>query len=672
MAHEIKLQEPRPGYYRIERLHPVTQARLILCGKNPERIVAQAHRLESLRLDLRAGIITAEQAKMTAADVIGGLFTVRQAWERYFATVKASSTRRTYHTAWKMRLEQEFGDLACVELTKGTLDAWVADQVRKGKEPKTIAHAWDALRAALKLAITDGRLMREPWGDFSVKVKKQKTIKKELPRSIEEFQQLILVAAEHDAKLRATGKGERFGDLAIRIIIAGLLGLRQGELGALGWDDIITQRGAPTVRVRHSVRRNWHIEHPDWERPKHPTKTGEISYLPLHIDAYKALMVQKKYLEERGWYRPDGPVFPGKGGKWRTSPRTINPEKIRELVEVAIPGADVEKFSPHSLRHMHAGLTLVSARGDMDLTMAQTRHSDLKVMRMYLHTMGRGVVGSPIPEIGLPYSTPAKALPQGDVQEAEFEDNAEWQKLPDGRWANAITGEIEVEGFEPPLFAENSAIVIKNEVPALVDVAEATAQKAKQFHETAKAARRQTQNEISARYKASNATDFLTALGRWNAKGRPGERPTEVTAAANGAYQRCYRNVIYRKEQGRFSVQRDTRSWEAIVRQILGIAKGGEVPAGKVSAIRRVNGNEERPPKPGNMVALPPELEAVRRGKRARRAVIMAWAKFLKDANAKGLSPSVEPAATEEPEMLDVDAPPLLTQGQHASRRRKA
>ena len=628
---DYKVQEPRPGYFRIQRKDPITGKTQSFTGRDKAQLIARVAQFESLRKDLEAGIVTADEVIERRERLVHGVYTVRQAWEAYFPGL-SSTTARAAKAAWTTRLEGPFAELPCCEVTEDKLKAWYEIERRSNIHPKTIANAWDCLRSALRLAIRTRRLDREPWAEFRIKIPKTKTVKKELCRDIEEVRRLIAECARHDEEQAKKTHGPCFPDLARKYIVAVYLGLRNGELGALGWDDLQLRSGVPHVIVRHTVNRDWKSEHPEWERPLAPPKNREEVALPLHPEVLRVLMVQKRALKALGHYRDDGPIFPGNGGAWRLHPRTLDPILMKKLVRRALPGVDASKFTPHSLRHTFATLTTVALGGDVKRAQRLTRHADVRQLEQYLHEAGRTET-NPLPPLDKRGDADAIVEAQRDraLQRAmtrapelmppQVEANEDTPVLVGIDPEEALMVLQERGGAEPAGLLANASIEL------------ATAEAGRAAVDVKRERRRANLRAAKEKFTGRRMADFLDAYRVWNASGRPGARPQAVTVAAERAYQRKYGKVLRAKEPGAFKVQRGQTSWERVARVALRLRSDEPTPLGAVAALMKVNGG--RPlPAPGNYVKTPVEWRARNEGNLARRGALGAWYGLLKRIEA--------------------------------------
>lgn len=670
----ITLWEERPGYYCVRRTHPITGTVIVKKSRNVAALTTWAKFVELTRGELKAGAISRETALQRLAMGEGDRKTVQEAWEEYFPTLKTDGTKRAFASSWEHHLKAFFGALHITEVTKPRLDKWYADEcnrtTKKGKKisQRTIANAWHALRAALNKQIDGGSLARLPCGDFAVEIDRDAPLERELLRDATEMLRLIEGAAEADAYARSHGRGARFGDLAIRVAILVLCGLRQGELGGAGWDDVRKLGEVVVLRVRHQVKRGWRKKNPLWERPEDPPKNKKTRDVPLTRDAMRALKAQKEALwlmgpclecntkqhvpcepdckaRARGWFRPDGPIFPGKNGDWRGHPCTIKPPRLRELVRVTLPEIDADRFVVHSLRHTFASAVYFGLHGDTKRAMRLTGHRSAKVFDKYVHAMGRSEDRNPLPELGVNLTgRPLRRLP-APAEPAEFEDPREdehgttygLEDVETGGLRSGFGADDEPEDDEPEsddvIDVDAEVLQVEGAGP-VADVLGTTAEKARAFEARRVEERRVAQNNIRNRYRAKNATDYETAYRGWVAAGRPGIRPFQVTAAMEKVYDRERRRLERQREPCRYKVPRGVRTWEGVVRALLNVPQGKPVAKLDVEELRGMNDRRTAPPTAGNVVMIPARWEGQRRGRKAKARVLGSWMAYLKSRDA--------------------------------------
>jgi integrase len=515
-APPIVAPDARPAFQargrtvRSQPRDPVTGRRRSITARDPAELSARKRVLEDLRRDVLYGVKSRQEATRIVTAVVEGRITVADVWRKYAESGPVRS-RKLLASTWTHRLEPTFGDRVAWELDEGTMRQWEADQLRLGMRPKTVKNAYDLLAAAYNLAVRSKRITELPWGGWRpTKDKGDQT--REAARSLEEFASLVRAAQIRDAGNWRAGV---FSDLTYRVLVMGLCGLRQGEAAGLAWEDAAIDVEPSVLLIRHQATDGWPAENPEWDRPLDPPKSGTRSQL-MHPSVIAALRHQREQLRRLGWYRLDGPIFPGRGGRWRTHADTIKPEVFRALaVSAGLPNA--ERWTTHSLRHSFATLEVIASGGDLRGTQKRTGHSSLQQLETYMHRAGRGLPSSSIPALGdhlVPHS-------------------------PAGPGAAATT--VDGRPVEPV-------------VPAgeLVDLMLASTDRAVAFQEERDKARRDARRESNRQFAArqrGRRVDLSALLAatpretveRWRASG---DRPPEATGMLDDAYRKAYQRTL--------------------------------------------------------------------------------------------------------------------------------
>lgn len=371
--------------YRISLRHPVDASRRItVSAETKAELEARVVAIREMRHDLRCTRRTPEEI---LSQLQYGTQQIRldRIMKNWLGTLRGG-TRKNAEISWQKHLEPELKDMPPMLLDEHRMRV-IQVRLTEKLASKTAYTAMSHLMAAVRLAVRSGRLRRIPWGSWhpnSPSVRRPS----EAARSIEELARIIAAARARDAASSPTG------DLAARVIVMALCGLRQGEAAGLGWDDV---RGM-TLIVRHQATRGWATEHPTWSRPMEAPKGKRARSLQLHPDAHEALLAQAKRLAEMGLFAADGPVFPApRTGTWRQDNVTIDSRDLRQLVEQAgLPM--VASWRTHSLRHSAATLELVSGL-DPKSVQARTGHATSAQLEVYLHSAVRTLPTSKIPRL---------------------------------------------------------------------------------------------------------------------------------------------------------------------------------------------------------------------------------------------------------------------------------
>lgn len=525
------------------------------CLSALEELAQLAGELRRVRAQVSVGLLTAQEARRVAR---GRELTVAEAWERMTRTVPARS-RRLVDSYWTSHLSVWFADKRLSEMTADVLAEWVTTATRNGYAGKTVRNVYDYLARSCRLLMPH-ELRELPWGDY--RPPRGKAKQRERCRSLDEFMFVCEAARQLDRERWSRG---RYADLSFRVVVAGLCGLRQGELSGLAWHDLRIDGGEvddPAALYTLHVRR----QVVDGERydgaavPVWQPKDGIKPPLRLHPTAVQVLRYQREQLQRFGAYRADGPVFPApratrdttphQPARWRTHADSIKPEQFRRLVRLAgLP--DPEAWTTHSLRHTFATLELVAHGGDLRAVQQRTRHSSLAVMEGYIGATGRGAPPSRMAA----FYIPPPAL--------EGEDEAP-APVPSPAPSPA-----------PELPAPLPSEAVRS---ALLDWAQAAQPGAEVF---------QREREAAARaLRADSERPFLELARSWLAAGAPGAFPRPVAEAFRRAYMRGYsraKRAGGSVEEWRAAGQRAHRATRAAWSAALRRAGGGAEPAAECS-----------------------------------------------------------------------------------------
>lgn len=514
--------------------------RLQLRGDTEGEVYAQQEQIRRERREDRLGIGDPRQRVQRLHALGAAPLTAERAWREYVAS-KEPEARANYEPMWDRWFAPVFGGLQLTALTADVMKVWERHaaslttlNTRKPMGKSTIFVNFALFRAAVRRHVP-ARLIEVPWGKWEpeglgAEPKRERTIL----RSAEQQRAFILAARQHDERARICGF---FADLEYRVTVLLLCGLRNGELGGLGWDDLDLDGGI--MMVRHATSPAWRKLHPDWPRPQAAPKGRKRAKRPdlpqrLHPEAIMALRAQRAQLIERGWLRSDGPVFPDtKGrhqGSWRSDECTVKPELMRELGRrIGMSDVELKNFVTHSTRHTFASVEtamIVAAGGGLQAAAERTRHRDLSVLRGYMHRIGGHGLVEP-------------SMPMLDLQ---------------------------VEILEPSRFTEPQRVGGLLE-PSRLDVASKAEAVRVEVTEIA---------EEEVRYSKGTGKRWPELARAWIAAGKPGVRPPEVTkdlkSKYGGAYVSHYRSSggdrDAAKRKAIASRKASEGRWQQIVRAI--------------------------------------------------------------------------------------------------------
>lgn len=160
----------------------------------------------------------------------------------------------------------------------------------------------------------------------------------------------------------------------------------------MGWDHILFDN-APLAEMRiwYRTRTGWRERNPNWKRPLDTPKMNKRRTQNLHPAVVQVLQLHRERLERLGWYKPDGPVFPGRAGEWRTSSNIMTNPVFRKIVTLAgLPNPT--KWVVHSTRHSFGTLEaqVAVATGDVKGFLERGGWSKIETAMGYYKKGGRG------------------------------------------------------------------------------------------------------------------------------------------------------------------------------------------------------------------------------------------------------------------------------------------
>ena len=248
--------------------------------------------------------------------------TVRQrTWERYEQIAR-------------VHIKPALGRMKLKNLTPTHVRGLYSSKLDAGLAPRTVNYIHITLHKALKDAVADGLIPRNP----TEGIKAPRPTKKEIrPLSPNEMRAFLKVA-----------QGDRFESL---YVLAVHCGLREGELLGLKWDDLDLQAGTLSVRRTLSETRSGYV----FESPKNG-KGRSIRLTTPAADALNAhLRRQLAEIEKAGdLYRDQGLVFPSRSG----TPMNASNLTARSFKPLLVKAQLPKSVRLHDLRHTCATLLL--------------------------------------------------------------------------------------------------------------------------------------------------------------------------------------------------------------------------------------------------------------------------------------------------------------------------
>ncbi|MBN2026601.1 MAG: site-specific integrase [Actinobacteria bacterium] len=245
-------------------------------------------------------------------------------------------------------LKPYLGDMRLSEITPSKVNSLIEYLSDNGKSITTQGKAMRTLRVILRWAVTLELIPRDPTAAIRV----PKTRRKELTIiTPEQYKKLLSACAE---------------DLYDLVAIAGLAGLRQGEIVALRWKDIDFEYGV--IRVM----RNYFPGHGFSD-----LKTAS-SRRAVPIVATLDEILRLRYQEQKK-LPPDALVFPNSKGK------PLDRARFFPRFKEALKKAELPDMSFHDLRHFYASLGIASGMDPKALQVAMGHSSIQVTMDVYGH-----------------------------------------------------------------------------------------------------------------------------------------------------------------------------------------------------------------------------------------------------------------------------------------------
>lgn len=371
---------PRP--FKARPRDPITGRQIRVSATTQRELDARLHRLDALRIDLRDGELTPEQAERRVRRLQHGPVTLERAARAYVARADLAPntirrTRSFMHRAAGALLEKEIYALDGPELAK-----WIESLRARGLAASSIRTEWQTLLAIFAYASERGWIGAVPWGAWRPKLGAAKGSgeHREAARDVRELLALLDAARQLDQENR--DEPRRFAPfLECKIAVAVGFGLRQGELAGLRWPDFDEETCALTIARQY-----------DGERLP---KGREIRTLLGAPELGAFLLAHRAELDAMELFAWGGPIFPSPAS---TSDRPrhfvdgstpcLDPDDVRDAARRArLPNPD--RWVTHSLRDTFATLEHAAHGSNLRTLAERTRHKSIPALARYLHARGR-------------------------------------------------------------------------------------------------------------------------------------------------------------------------------------------------------------------------------------------------------------------------------------------
>lgn len=429
---------------RLALRNPFTGKRLSIT--RPTREAAEEIRSRVLRVfqDMRDGHLGVAEGHDRVEQILSGRvrpLCVDTLFDDYLATLSARERKRL-QAHWSLHMFPAFGGKHPLQMNETVMGAWYRTLLDAGNSGGYAQKLYEEIQASINLAVRVGKLPLLPWHGW--RPKKAPKPERGAAANVDEIMRVLAAARELDILAERSGA---IGDLSVRLELLFTCGVRQGEAAALGWDHIVWTGDFPHVFIEYQTLDRWRAEHPEWTRPKSPTKGREEKRVALSPETLAMLDAHQLRLGRLGGYDAHGPVFPSRPDRpeWRALPRVVPSEVVRKCVTMA-GIANPEKWVTHSTRHSFVsimGRKLAKEGRNVKEIMQAVGHKDLRQLAGYTHADGEAPIGlgvpraaSPVedervlyPDFTAPRATPepdesttiAPALPLSDAAKAEAE-----------------------------------------------------------------------------------------------------------------------------------------------------------------------------------------------------------------------------------------------------------
>lgn len=350
--------------------HPLTGARFRVRGRTDRELEALVHRVDTLRSELRLGMVTSDYVDQALRRLRFGASTVAKAANSYAERPDLSmATRRRVRSS----MAGVLAPLSAVELEAldGPRLAKHFESLASRMAASSVTQAWRTLRAIVRHAAERGWIARVPWGGWRPRAGRGGAGRplRDCARSEAELEAILSAARRLDAE-------GPYRALEAKIGAAAHLGLRQGELAGLRWRDV------DWIRLEVAIVRQW---------AGAPIKSASSGVLHASGALFAALAAHATRVDDAA----DAPVFPRADGRPYTSGECLSSPDLRAVVDAA--GLESRGWSPHSLRDTFATLESQRSGGDLRRVQGRTRHKTLASLVRYLKRFQREPMARALP-----------------------------------------------------------------------------------------------------------------------------------------------------------------------------------------------------------------------------------------------------------------------------------
>lgn len=345
------------------------RAQLVVDGKTRRRWAATRQEavkaLESLKAEARRNIRSSDARQRLEKYLTDWL-------EENVAGRIRPATKQHYAFILKQYVLPELGHVRMVDLNPQKLRRWLKGLRDRGLAEHTVANAFRRLSTALNDAVKDRILTDNPCA----------LIESPCPGTVN----VNALDGEQLIRLLTAARSDRLYAL---FALAGLLGLRRGELLGLRWSNVTLDGSTPSIHVCEQQKYLKGADgrfHVDFDVPK---TRGSVRTVPLPEELVAVLHAwRKEQTEERlligpRWIAEDL-VFTSTTG----TPMTPNRPGI--VLKHLLKQADLPVVSFHSLRHTAGSLMLAGGAQLIDVSGVLGHASVATTARTYAHSFEAG------------------------------------------------------------------------------------------------------------------------------------------------------------------------------------------------------------------------------------------------------------------------------------------
>lgn len=252
------------------------------------------------------------------------VFEVYQEWIMAVANRVKESSYANYRTKFEKHIIPEFGDVPCIDITAGKINAYINKKLAEGLSASYVRDIFTVFKSMLLYA-------QEEY-NFRLSLKNvilPKVMRKKVEKISDDEQRKIMTLLKKHLNLTALG-----------IMISLYMGLRIGELCGLTWGDIDLKN--KVLYIRRTVQRISVFGNGN-------KKTKIVISTPKSDRSFRMIAIPDFLLEYFRMFKSEDNYYILSGSKKVMEPRAFQYRYKKVLAE-----ADVEKHNYHQLRHTFA------------------------------------------------------------------------------------------------------------------------------------------------------------------------------------------------------------------------------------------------------------------------------------------------------------------------------